>query len=56
MGAMGYRGHRGYKNKADRVKKWSSGDFCDAMAGEISPNMMFLQIRRKGEQLHAKGE
>ena len=42
----------GHKNKVGRAKNGRVGDFCDAMTGEISPNMMFLQIRSKGVQLH----
>ena len=44
------------KTRQTEPKNGLAGDFCDAMAGEISPNMMFLQIRRKGVQLHVKGE
>ena len=45
---MGADGCRVHKNKVDRAKIDRSGDFCDSMVGEISPDMMFLQIRRKG--------
>ena len=44
------------KTRQKESKNGLVGDFCDTMAGEISPNMMFLQIRRKGAQLHVKGE
>ena len=60
MGADGCDGVQGAqgdtKTRQTESKNGLAGDFCDAMAGEISPNMMFLQIGRKGVQLHAKGE
>ena len=42
---MGAGGTGGQKNQAGRVEIASSGDFRDAMAGEISPDMMFFGIR-----------
>ena len=39
---MGAGGTGGHKNQAGRVKIACAGDFCDAMAGEISPDMMFF--------------
>ena len=50
---MGAGGTGGHKNQADRVEIASAGDFRDAMAGEISPDMMFFGIRHKGTQIHA---
>ena len=52
---MGTGGTGGHKNKADRIKIDRAGDFCDAMAGEISPDMMFFGIRWKDTQIHADG-
>ena len=49
---MGARGTEGHKNQADRVRITCAGDFRDAMAGEISPDMMFFGIRRKVTQMH----
>ena len=31
------------------------GMFFDLMAGEISPNIMFSEIRRRGTQMHTNG-
>ena len=50
---MGAGGTGGHKNQAGRVEIASAGDFRDAMAGEISPDMMFFGIRHKGTQMHA---
>ena len=50
---MGAGGTGGHKNQAGRVKIACEGDFRDAMAGEISPDMMFFGIRHKGTQMHA---
>ena len=49
---MGARGTGGHKSQADRVEIACAGDFRDAMAGEISPDMMFFGIRRKGTKIH----
>ena len=50
---MGAGGTGGHKNQAGRVEIASAGDFRDAMAGEISPDMMFFGISRKGTKMHA---
>ena len=49
---MGAGGTGGHKNQAGRVEIASVGDFRDAMAGEISPDMMFFGIRRKDTTTH----
>ena len=50
---MGAGGTGGHKNQTDRVKIACTGDFRDTMVGEISPDMMFFGIRRKGTKIHA---
>ena len=46
MDAMGYRVTGGHKNKARRDKNGRTCHVFGAMAGEISPNIMFFGIRR----------
>ena len=47
---MGAGGTGGHKNQADRVKIACAGDFRDAMAGEISPDMIFLGLGAKAQK------
>lgn len=51
----GAGGMGGHKNKADRDKNGRAEHVCGSMAGEISPNIMFFEIRRRVIQMHANG-
>ena len=42
MDALGHRGYSERKNKANGVKNGCAGHYLDSMAGEISPDIMFL--------------
>ena len=46
-GALGRRGHGGYKNKASGAIYGRAGQDLDPMAGEISPDIMFWAVWRK---------
>ena len=52
MGAVGYRGTNTQQNKVSRGKMGKQGVFSGSMAGEISPTIMFFEIRRRGAQIH----
>lgn len=45
MGAVGCRGTGGHKNKTIRDKNGRTGRCFGAMAGEISPNIMFYDVK-----------
>ena len=45
----------GHKNKVGRAKNGRVGDFCDAMTGEISPDIMFCEIGQKVKQVGVDG-
>ena len=47
MGALGHRIHGGHINKARRGKNGRAGHISVAMAGEISPDIMFLPVCQK---------
>jgi len=40
----GAQGTGGHKNKTSRAKNSHTGYFCDTMAGEISPDIMFYDF------------
>ena len=41
------------KTRQAEAKMVMQGMFATPMAGEISPNVMFFEIRRRGAQIHA---
>ena len=53
MGAVGCRGTKAQQNKVKREINDKQDMFSDPMAGEISPNVMFFEIRCRGTQIHA---
>ena len=59
MGADGCGGiwgtQGGTKTKQKEPKNEHADHFCDVMAGEISPDIMFCEIRRKVEQTIVDG-
>ena len=52
MGVMGCRGTSAQQNKVSRGKNEQTGHIPPPMAGEISPNIMFFEIRRRGVEIH----
>ena len=42
----------GHKNNACRDNNGRAGPDLGPMAGEISPNIMFFEIRRRSAQMH----
>ena len=52
MGELGCMGLKGHGNKVSRDKMGKKGVFSGSMAGEISPTIMFFEIRRRGAQIH----
>ena len=44
MGALGHRGHTKHKNKTDRGINGVPDQDLGAMAGEISPDIMFWGV------------
>ena len=55
MGAVGCRGHRGAQTQGRKSKICRAGYFCDAMTGEISPDIMFCDFRHVGKCIGADG-
>ena len=55
MGALGSGGHGRTQNKARRDKNGNLVHDLGTMAGEISPDIMFWEIRQKMSRMSADG-
>ena len=55
MGAMWYRGTGGHENKASIKKNGCEAHNLGPMAGEISPDIMFLVVWQKMVEMSADG-
>ena len=55
MGAVGCRGTEGTKTRQAKTKMVVNGVCFGAMAGEISPNIMFCDGRQKVERMGVDG-
>ena len=53
VGAQGSQGDT--KTRQTEPKNGRAGYFCDTMAGEISPNMMFCGFSQKCSKMRADG-